>query len=186
MKLPRMSGIDALYGLRQIDPAARVVMMSGHSLVDLLAQAVDGQSYHVFYPPYQFESLRATVDGMVEVGLVLVADDSPDLADGLAQAMTEQGRRVVVARDRSTAIEKVMTGDSDLLILDIGGPILGALEIYWELKRAQRAVPTAIIVTAPGDRLRTIEKLNHFPASGYFIKPFNPLDILPAIASLLR
>ena len=99
--------------------------------------------------------------------------------------MSESGLSVLVAEDRKTALEQVSADACDLLILDLPGPVIGGLHIYWELKQAAKAVPTIIVVPPPDGDFTTIEKLNQFSASGYFVKPFNPLDLLPAIAATI-
>ncbi len=184
MKLPRMSGVDVLFELRKINPGARVVMMSGHSVTDLMAQAMDGGAHRIFYPPYKLDSLLSTLRALDGSGLVLVVDKDADLARNVESAMTGDGLSVFTTADGGAAQARLENGGCDLLVLERQRHVIQGLEVYWSLKARGLAVPTVIVTPGPDEPYLTIEKLNQYPVCGYFIKPFDPFELLPALESL--
>lgn len=186
MKLPRISGVDVLFELRRIKPEVKVIMMSGHSVTDLLSQAVDGGLHRIFYPPYQLDSLLSTLHEMSTTGLVLVVDDDPDLGASIAQQLTAEGHSVLVTEGGPAAVQAVSANAYDYLVLDRQPQVMPGLEVFWELKRAERALPTVIVTPRRNHDYITIEKLNRFPVCGYFIKPFDPLELLPVLERMSR
>lgn len=53
---------------------------------------------------------------------VLLAEDDSAIAEPLARALTREGNECEIAATGPEALEKVLTGDYDLLILDLGLP----------------------------------------------------------------
>lgn len=185
MKLPRMSGSEVFFELRRQQPGIEVLMMSGHSVTDLLAQAVDGGAHRIFYPPYGIDSLLRSLLEIDGNALVLVVDNNPDLAQKITQALAGEGRTVRVAGDFDAA-QKLAANEGDLLLLERQPTVIRGLEVYWQLRKLGRDVPTVITTPGPADGYVTIERLNHFPVCGYFIKPFDPFELLPALESLAK
>ncbi len=181
MKLPRISGAEVLFELRRMKPGVEILMMSGHSVTDLLAQAVDGGLHRIYYPPYSADSLLATLQGISGPGLVLAVDDGSCIGDTVEQRMTAAGASVLRSADAADAVTRLASSGVDLLVLDRQPSVISGLEVYWQLKQQGRAVPTLIVTDNPTGETVTIQKLNEFPFCGYFIKPFNPLDLLPAL-----
>ena len=183
MKLPRISGVEVFFEIRKIKPEITVLMMSGHSVTDLMAQAVDGGTYRIFYQSIRHESLAATLGEMRAGGLALVVDDDSGIVDSIQQALDADGFSVLVHAGGREVIEKVLADAPDFLVLDQQRPIVQGFEIYWELKQLDRTLPTLIVTPRPDDDYVTIEKLNQFSVCGYFIKPFNPFELLPVLAA---
>jgi YesN/AraC family two-component response regulator len=52
VKLPGMDGVESFLEIRKLEPEARVVMMTGYSVEDLLRQAVDNGACGVLYKPF--------------------------------------------------------------------------------------------------------------------------------------
>lgn len=105
---------------------------------------------------------------------ILIVDDHPDTADAISMLLEVIGHETMIALTGGTGLEAVEQFRPNLLILDIGLPDLGGLEVA----RAIRARPlggTIHLVAATGwgtpeDRVRAL-------AAGFDQHLLKPLDL---------
>ena len=62
VKLPGMNGVEAFFEFRKIRPAAKVMMMTGFSLEQLIARAVDNGALGVLRKPLAITDLPAVIE----------------------------------------------------------------------------------------------------------------------------
>jgi CheY-like chemotaxis protein len=114
-------------------------------------------------------------------GKILLADDDPDFVESILPILESAHYEVDVASTGAEALDKVMNGRVDCLLLDLHLPVLSGAELYARLVRAGRQVPT-ILVT--GGRLDSDQDaLLRAEACGMLFKPFDPNALLDAIGS---
>ena len=114
---------------------------------------------------------------------ILIADDEPDIRSVLALYMENAGYEVVEAADGGEALGVLEDQAVDLVLLDIMMPVMDG---YHVLKRIRETsdVPV-IVISAKGQDPEKILGLN-LGADDYMVKPFNPLEAVARVASLLR
>jgi two-component system cell cycle response regulator len=80
---------------------------------------------------------------------ILVADDSPLVVEMLSKMLTEAGFGVAEARDGVEAVQKAMTEELDLVILDVGMPRLNGYHVCRLLKSepTTRELPIVILTS---------------------------------------
>ena len=78
------------------------------------------------------------------LGLALELDD-PDFVEGIQQMLENAGYAVVIARDGQEAVEKVVGGAFDVLVLDLRLPVLSGLEVYLELKKRDAELAACLL-----------------------------------------
>src|SRR5665213_871158 len=83
VKLPGMNGVETFLELKKVRPSARVMMMTGFSLEELIAQAIESGALGVLYKPFAATELLATLGQVAPRGVVLVADDDPDFVESI-------------------------------------------------------------------------------------------------------
>src|SRR5579863_7139952 len=57
VKLPGMSGVEAFFEFKKIRPGARVMMMTGFSLEQLITQAIENGALGVLRKPFAIQDL---------------------------------------------------------------------------------------------------------------------------------
>ena len=100
VKLPDINGVETFLAIREMDSSARVIMMTGYRIEQLLAQATDNGAIKVLRKPFAMEEIITSIDEVKPSGLVLVADDDPDFAESAEHLLVEHGYEVLVARER--------------------------------------------------------------------------------------
>lgn len=184
VKLPDINGVEAFMTIREMDPAARVIMMTGYRIEQLLAQATDNGAIKVLHKPFAMEEILDSLDEAAPASLILVADDDPDFASSAAGLLTEHGYEVLVARNGREAIENVLNMNPDVLLLDLRMPVMSGLDVYLELKRRDRLIPTIIVTGYPSEESDAIAALKSFEVTGCLFKPFDPECLLQAIENI--
>ena len=180
VKLPGMNGLETLFEFQKIRPEARIIMMTGYSVEQLLAQAVENGALGVLRKPFQVEELLDALERVKPRGLVLVADDDPDFAASIEPLLRQHGYAVEIARTGEEALEMAASDAVDCLVLDLHMPVLSGLEVYMRLKEAGRLIPTILVTGFAEEESDAISHLMPL-TSGLLIKPFNPADLVSAI-----
>jgi two-component system, NtrC family, response regulator HydG len=181
VKLPGMNGVETFFEFKKIRPNARVMMMTGFSLEQLIAQAVDNGALGVLRKPFAIEDLLDVLERVKPRGMVLVADDDPDFAASIDSILSEHGYQVRVARTGQEALQMASADGVDCLVLDLNMPVLSGLEVYIKLKQTGQSIPTIFVTGFLGEKAAVLNQLRPAPSDGIFMKPFDPGELLRAI-----
>jgi len=182
VKLPGMNGVETFFEFKKIRPNAKVMMMTGYSVEQLIAQAIANGALGVLRKPFAIGDLLQALDEVKPRGLVLVADDDPDFAESLKPILAQQGYRVVVASTGQEALEKAAEEGVNCLILDLAMPLLTGVEVYLKLKESGKSIPTIFVTGFPGEKTAALAGLRPVD-QGILLKPFDPQDLIHAIAA---
>jgi two-component system alkaline phosphatase synthesis response regulator PhoP len=114
---------------------------------------------------------------------VLVVDDEPRIAAIAADYLRHAGYAVLTAADGVQALQLARTKRPDLVVLDLGLPGLGGLEVARAL-RVESAVPIVMLTARveESDRLLGLE----LGADDYITKPFSPRELVARVKAVLR
>jgi two-component system KDP operon response regulator KdpE len=115
--------------------------------------------------------------------LVLVVEDEPQLMRFLRATLTAHGYRAVEAATGAQALVEASTRGPDLVLLDLGLPDIGGIEITRRL-REWSAVPI-LVISARGQERDKVEALDA-GADDYLTKPFGTSELLARMRVALR
>ena len=186
MKLPGINGVEAFAQIRQSKPDARVVMMTGFRVDQLLEQAVEHGAVRILRKPFTPDEIFGALGEIEPEGIILIADDDPDFCESIEPALADAGYRVLVAHTGQDALDKVVNGDVNLLVLDLRLPIISGIEVYRELKRLGRAVPTIIVTGYRAEELGSIDELQSMSVTGCLFKPFEMKQLMSEIDKIFN
>ncbi|HRW18349.1 MAG TPA: response regulator transcription factor [Dermatophilaceae bacterium] len=114
---------------------------------------------------------------------VLLVEDDRGISEPLARALRREGYEVDVRADGHAALEAARE-NPDLVVLDLGLPLLDGLEVCRRLRQEGRTVPV-MILTARADELDAVVGLDA-GADDYVVKPFRFGELSARIRALLR
>jgi len=114
---------------------------------------------------------------------ILIAEDDPNLADGLQRTLRKAGHAVDWAKTGGEADAALGTQEFDLLILDISLPKLSGFEVLKRLRARDPRLPVLVLTAldSVNDRVRGLDA----GADDYLVKPFQFAE-LEARARALR
>lgn len=115
---------------------------------------------------------------------ILLVEDDAALSAALARALAQAAYAVDVAADGETARDAAKNDVYDLLILDIGLPKVGGLELLREWRARGSRVPVLILTAldAVEDRVKGLD----LGADDYLAKPFDLAELEARVRALIR
>ena len=115
---------------------------------------------------------------------ILVVDDDKEIVELLGIYIENEGYEVEKAYNGREALTKLNTNpDTALMILDVMMPEMDGLAVVREVRRDSQ-IPI-LMLSAKTDDLDKIQGLVQ-GADDYVTKPFNPLEVMARVKSLLR
>ena len=113
---------------------------------------------------------------------ILIIEDEEAIADLEKDYLELSGFEVEVANDGQTGLEKALSGDFDLVILDLMLPGVDGFEICRKV-RAEKNTPI-IMVSAKKEDIDKIRGLG-LGADDYMTKPFSPSELVARVKAHL-
>lgn len=120
---------------------------------------------------------------------ILVVDDDVRVRTAVSWQLQADGYQVSEAPDGASALEQIQAATPDLVVLDLGLPGIGGLDVLRKVRRDGRANPSRqlpIIVlsghSAESDRVVGLD----LGADDYLVKPFSTGELAARVRSVLR
>ena len=114
---------------------------------------------------------------------ILVVEDEPKTGDYLRKGLTESGFVVDLARDGVDGMHLAITGEYDLIVLDVMLPVINGWQVLQGLRKTRQT--PVLFLSAQDDIDDRIKGLN-LGADDYLVKPFAFAELLARIRTLLR
>lgn len=119
----------------------------------------------------------------MEQRVVLVVDDDKEIRDAIEIYLKQENISVLKAQDGLEALKTLESSPVHLIILDIMMPRLDGIAATFKI-REQRNLPILILSAKSEDSDKILGL--HVGADDYVTKPFNPMELVARVKSLLR
>ena len=114
---------------------------------------------------------------------VLIIDDDEELCELVSEYLTVEGFEIESVNDGETGLQRALSGEHDMAILDVMLPKMNGFDVLRKL-REESKLPV-IMLTARGDDMERIVGLE-IGADDYLPKPFNPRELAARLRAILR
>ncbi len=111
---------------------------------------------------------------------VLIVDDEPVVRALLRAALEPAGSRLLDSADGAEALDIAWRERPDLVVLDVGLPLLSGIDVCRALK-THLPPPRVLLITGNGH----VEGIDDCGADGVIVKPFDPALVLETVRRLL-
>jgi DNA-binding response OmpR family regulator len=115
---------------------------------------------------------------------VLIVEDEPMLAEGLADALRFQGYRCDIATDGAAGLKAARRGGYDVMLLDVMMPEMSGFDVMETLRNEGSTLPT-IMLTAKGSEEDRVQGLE-LGADDYVTKPFALREVVARVGAQVR
>ena len=119
---------------------------------------------------------------------VLAVDDEPDALRLLTEILEAAGARVTTARTGAAALEKIGATPPDVVVADLGMPLMDGFELIQRLRQSDdsrlRNLPAAALTAyaRSEDRAKTLQAGFEM----HLAKPIDPVELASAVKALAR
>ena len=115
---------------------------------------------------------------------ILIVEDEPRIAAFVSRGLESAGYQTTIVDDGPEALEVILRGEADLVLLDVGLPTMDGFEVLRNLRGQGSTIPV-IMLTARSSTRDTVEGLDS-GANDYVSKPFTFDELLARVRSRLR
>jgi two-component system alkaline phosphatase synthesis response regulator PhoP len=135
-------------------------------------------------PNGQSEVLSATEATVGNRARILIVEDEPAMVAGLRDNFEYEGYEVISAGDGVEGLDRALTENPDLVVLDVMMPRMSGLDVCKQLKIKQPSLPI-IMLTARGQEIDKVVGLE-LGADDYVTKPFSIRELMARVKAVLR
>ena len=182
--MPEKNGVESFLEIRKLKPSARIFMMTGYSVEELLQQAVRGGAMGVLEKPFEAAEVLRIAQSVGQGGLVVAAPvvDRMDIGMAIHSTLHGAGFSSKLVRDVGE-LSRPMDAEQ-VLVLDAHLPLIDAVSSYQDVHQSGHRAATIVV---PRTDMRTRDGTPAFRdvgITGILNKPFDPLDLLTRLQQL--
>ncbi|SDP38440.1 DNA-binding response regulator, OmpR family, contains REC and winged-helix (wHTH) domain [Microbacterium testaceum StLB037] len=115
---------------------------------------------------------------------ILIAEDEERISAFVAKGLESAGYQTLIVADGAEALDTALSGDVDLVLLDVGLPTLDGFEVLRSIRGQGSQIPV-IMLTARTSTRDTVDGLDA-GANDYVAKPFKFDELLARVRSRMR
>src|SRR5215211_6047949 len=115
---------------------------------------------------------------------ILIVEDEPAMVAGLRDNFEYEGYDVISAEDGVSGLDRALSDNPDLIVLDVMMPRMSGLDVCKQLKARRPSVPI-IMLTARGQEIDKVVGLE-LGADDYVTKPFSVRELMARVKAVLR
>lgn len=186
VRMPGLDGLETFRRIRQIQPEAVVVMMTGYALDNILEQAQKEGAHGSIRKPFAIGEIKgilekATQEKNKEASNILVIDDDEGVLNFFGNFLKAKNKKYSLINTALGALELIQKEKFDLVFLDLVLKDADGLEIY---KKIKEALPQAELVIITGYHDKAKEIKDQVDISGFLYKPFEMEGIIKYIKKI--
>lgn len=186
IKMPGMNGVEGFKAIKSLAPDTPVVMMTAHTLPELVEEARREGALAVLAKPLDVERLVAFLKQWKQKTPVLIVDDDPDFCRTLKDVLEGRNYRVMVVPDAPEAIDMVGGIDCDVVLLDMKLPSGDGLDVLFAIRELN---PKMAVILVTGYRQEMEKQMEEGLRHGVYsclYKPFRVGEILELLQAICR
>src|SRR5688500_5825682 len=107
---------------------------------------------------------------------ILIVEDEPAMVAGLRDNFEYEGYEVISAEDGVSRLERALSDNPDLVVLDVMMPRMSGLDVCKQLKAKRPSTPI-IMLTARGQEIDKVVGLD-LGADDYVTEPFSIRELM--------
>lgn len=180
IRMPGMNGVDLCRQIRKVRPELPVILMTAFTGEGLVREAVDEGALMVIPKPFAIEHLIRMLFSAMHRPVVLVIDDSVEVAETMAAALHAAGLPARAVYDGQAAIAAFRAGDIGVCVVDMVMPGLTGPDV---IEKIHAIDPGVVVIAVSGYDVEELFRRISSHADAIMRKPIEPSDLLQAIAS---
>jgi two-component system, NtrC family, response regulator HydG len=182
--MPGKSGVESFMEIRRFKPSAKVFMMTGYSVEQLVQQAIEHGALGVFSKPMAPDAILDVLHTVGTNGVVVAEPQIGRSAEEIQKTLREAGRRSRIVREPRSIMHEKPNAEDGVLICELRGALIEGVGIYSSIKK-NGFDEAAIMLTKASSKLDDATPLlRDFTVTGVLNKPFDPVELLNSLPLL--
>jgi two-component system, NtrC family, response regulator HydG len=183
--MPGKNGVESFIEIRKMRPSARVVMMTGYSVEELLRQAVERGAMGVLLKPMEPRQILNLLDEVGASGVVVAPTSNPRGGEEIQRLLAKAGRASRLISEASEVQSQPPRDADGVLILDFDTRLIDGFHTVRDVRSSGCQSPAIVMAkTADPAVLDPAEVLRDFQVTGVLNKPFDPLQLIEKLGNL--
>lgn len=179
--MPRMNGVDAFRKIREINPGARVILMTAYYEEEQIKTALEEGAYCAVNKPVNVSRLMEMIGEATRVSPILIVDDDDDFRRTMARALELNGYRVDAVGSGEEAIRIAQERPCGVAFIDVKMPFMDGLETFFKLKEINSSMVT-VMMTGYGEEMREkVDRALAASATTCLYKPFKISSVVDLV-----
>lgn len=186
IKMPGISGVEALKQIKTVHPKLPVVLVSAYASEQTVAEAKQHGAYAVVSKPFDLQNLLSFLSLLSKEESILVVDDDPNFCKTLSDILTMRGYRVETESKPDRVLGRLEQAYKLVVLLDLK---LGNANGVDVLKQIRDKYPTKPVLLVTGYREEmgaSIQKGQKIGAYACLYKPLETDKLIGFIEDISR
>ena len=107
---------------------------------------------------------------------ILIIDDEPTIGNGCRRVLEKENFEVQYQQEAKSGLKAALTGEYDLVLLDLLLPEIEGMEILKAMK--SKGIPSEVIIITGYGKIQTAVEAIKLGAADYVSKPFSPDELI--------
>jgi DNA-binding NtrC family response regulator len=174
IKMPGISGVEAMKQMRSVIPDLPIVLVSAYATEDTVIEAERAGAYAVMSKPLDFQVILSFLSLLRKEESILVVDDDPGFCKTLKDILTLRGYRVETESEPKKVLDHLEKDYKLAVVLDLK---LGAADGTDVLKEVRAKYPSKPVVLVTGYREEMANSIEKARRIGAYTCLYKPLEI---------
>jgi DNA-binding NtrC family response regulator len=184
IKMPGISGVEAMKQMKAIVPDLPVVLVSAYATDDLMEEAKRAGAYAVLSKPLNFPMILSFLALLRKEESILVVDDDPIFCKTLKDILTLRGFSVETESDPQKVLSHLEREHKLAIILDLKLGTVDGTEVLKEVRAKYPAKPVVLITGYREEMVNSIEKGRRIGAYTCLYKPFESDELFRVLEEI--
>lgn len=185
IKMPGISGVEALKQMKAIAPALPVILASAYATDDLLEEAKKAGAYAILAKPLNIQMVLSFLDLMRKEESILIVDDDANFCRTLKDILTLRGFRVDTESEPDKVVGDIERNHKLVVLLDLKLGAASGLDVLKRIRSKYPSMPVVLVTGYRQDMGDVIKKGLSVGASTCLYKPLE-IDALLGVIEGIR
>lgn len=145
IKMPGLSGVDALKQMKEIVPTLPVILVSAYATEDLLEEARQAGTYAILSKPLNIQMVLSFLDLLHKKENILIVDDDPNFCKTLKDILSTQGFCVETVMQAQDVMRGLENDRKLVVLLDLKLGETSGVDVLKQIRTRYPAMPVVMV-----------------------------------------
>ena len=184
IRMPGISGVEAMKQMHEIAPALPVVLISAYATEDLMDEAKQAGAYAVLNKPIDFQMILSFLSMLHKEESILVVDDDPNFSKTIRDILSIRGYRVETESSPQNVLTDLEKSYKLVVVLDLKLNDANGLELLRQIRGKYPSKPVVLVTGYRKEMGDSVEKGRQIGAYTSLYKPFETEGLVNLIEEI--